>query len=156
MSISLTINASCVGELHAELRNLLPGQLPPMQEQPRENREPLPESNVKEIEPEQIPRDPPKERKPRAKKPEEVKTEDKGESSGVETVDDAGSASNAIPDIEDLRARLKTLGATEGMGHDKVFEVLGKYGAKNASTVPEEKRAACIAEIDNLLKSDTK
>lgn len=57
-----------------------------------------------------------------------------------------------IPDIEDLRAKLKKLGATDGLGHDKVFELLGKYGAKNASTVAEDKRAALIADIDALLE----
>lgn len=64
-----------------------------------------------------------------------------------ESASDAPSA----PDIEDVRSKLKKLGATDGLGHDKVFEVLGRYGAKNASTVPEDKRAALIAEIDELL-----
>lgn len=160
----------------SDLQRLFPSlvagtALPPMQEQPRENREPLPEPNVKEIEPS-------KQRKPRTPKAEpaaeEVKTEDKGESTASASTDAAKTASpsesetntastdspsptgETIPDIEDLRARLKTLGATEGFGHDKVFEVLGKYDAKNASTVPVEKRAACIAEIDDLLKGGAK
>lgn len=55
------------------------------------------------------------------------------------------------PDLETVRAKLKSLGATEGLGHDKVFEVLGKYGAKNASTVPEGRRAEIVAEIDALI-----
>jgi hypothetical protein len=50
-----------------------------------------------------------------------------------------------------VRAKLKQMGATDGLGHDKVFEVLGKYKATNASGVPEGKRAELIAEIDALL-----
>lgn len=65
----------------------------------------------------------------------------------------AASASDAasVPALDDVRAQLQKLGATEGLGHDKVFETLAKYGAKNASTVPEDKRAALITEIDSLL-----
>jgi hypothetical protein len=59
--------------------------------------------------------------------------------------------SSEVPDIEVVRAKLKQLGATEGLGHDKVFEVLGKYSAKNASTVPEGRRAELVAEIDGLI-----
>jgi hypothetical protein len=59
--------------------------------------------------------------------------------------------SSEVPDIEVVRAKLKQLGATEGLGHDKVFEVLGKYSAKNASTVPEARRAELVAEIDGLI-----
>lgn len=55
------------------------------------------------------------------------------------------------PDLDTVRAKLKALGATDGLGHDKVFEVLGKYGAKNASTVPEDRRAELVTEIDALI-----
>jgi hypothetical protein len=34
----------------------------------------------------------------------------------------------------------------------KVFEVLSKFGAKNASTVPPEKRAEVIAAVEAELK----
>lgn len=71
------------------------------------------------------------------------------------------SASDAasVPDIEDVRAKLKTLGATDGYGHDKVFEVLAHYKnkedpkavAKSASTMRPADYAALITEIDALL-----
>lgn len=167
MPISLHLDANTPLELLSDLRDLFPGLgLPPMQEQPAANREPLPAENVKEVE---APR---RTRRTKAEMAAEKEAAegDKGESAPVtpETSDSSTASSSAastdqqsdepskdaeqpVPDIEDLRARLKTLGATEGFGTDKVFEVLGKYGAKNASTVPEEKRAACIAEIDGIL-----
>lgn len=170
MPISLTINSDTPDGLLADIRTLFPSALPPMQEQPV--REPAPMRGAPTADPTA---DPKPERKTRTKKTEELppesvkpveaKTEASGEqrapdtSASEQVSTDASSkssekspSSDAIPDIEDLRARLKTLGATEGFGTDKVFEVLGRYGAKNASTVPEEKRAACIAEIDELLK----
>ena len=64
----------------------------------------------------------------------------------------SASDASSVPDIDAVRTALKTLGATDGLGTDKVFELLGKYGAKNASTVPEDKRAELIAEIEELLK----
>jgi hypothetical protein len=164
MPISLTIDAETPEGLMADIRTLFPSALPPMQEQPRENREPLPAENVKEIEPPKRTRKTKEKEDAKAPEGESDAASQSANSTASET-DASKSSSTAsestgapspsgetIPDIEDLRARLKTLGATEGFGHDKVFEVLGKYGAKNASTVPEEKRADCIAEIDALLK----
>jgi hypothetical protein len=112
--------------------------------------------------------EPRSERKPRSSSKKDAATS--AEASSTEKTSSTGTASTAadtgaadiaspseaapeIPDIEDLRAKLKTLGATDGFGHDKVFEVLGKYNAKNASTVPEARRAECINEIDALLKA---
>lgn len=171
MPISLTVSNESADLVLADLQRLFPSlvagtQLPPMQEQPRENREPLPESNVKEIEPAPVNTRGTRRTKPKedAKAPEgepssENTTTKEEKPAAVEqsTEDDSSKSPSApdtstVPDIDDLRARLKTLGATEGFGHDKVFEVLGKYDAKNASTVPETKRAACIAEIDEMLK----
>lgn len=79
------------------------------------------------------------------------KTESDSTASSAEKSDTSASSASSIPDLDTVRAKLKALGATDGLGHDKVFEVLGKYGAKNASTVPEDKRAELIAEIDTLL-----
>lgn len=73
-------------------------------------------------------------------------------SSEPETSSESASNAPSVPDIEAVRAVLKKLGATDGLGTEKVFELLGKYGAKNASTVPEDKRAELIAEIEELLK----
>lgn len=53
------------------------------------------------------------------------------------------------PSVEELREKLKALGA---VSHELVFELLGKHGAKNASTVPPEKRAEVIAAVDAKLK----
>jgi hypothetical protein len=53
------------------------------------------------------------------------------------------------PDVDAVRAKLKELGA---VSHEKVFEVLSKFGAKNASTVPPEKRAEVIAAVEAELK----
>ncbi|TWA89545.1 hypothetical protein [Bradyrhizobium stylosanthis] len=171
MPISMTFSNESADGILADLQRIFPalvsgGQLPPMQEQPAANREPLPESNVKEIEPKPCKSRTPKEetgKKDDAPSVAESSTEAASSTATTSAAGDTGAASettaspsDAIPDIEDLRARLKTLGATEGFGHDKVFEVLGKYGAKNASTVPEEKRADCIEEIDELLKAGAK
>jgi hypothetical protein len=80
-------------------------------------------------------------------------TESASTSSTAESSDTSASTASSedVPDLDTVRTKLKKLGATDGLGHDKVFEVLGKYGAQNASTVPEDKRAAVIAEIDELL-----
>jgi len=152
MTISLTIDSETPEGLMADIRTLFPSALPPMQEQP--SREPLPPENVKE----RKTRKPKEDAKADAGEPapaaEDGSASSKESSSAPSTDPVSSEPSNdaaSVPDIEDLRARLKTLGATEGLGHDKVFEVLGKYGAKNASTVPEAKRATCIAEIDGLL-----
>jgi hypothetical protein len=67
-----------------------------------------------------------------------------------------GELKTEIPDIEAVRHALKTLGAADGFGHDKVFEVLGEYKATNASTVPEARRAELIAEIEAMLKEGAK
>lgn len=154
MSISLTIDADSYDDLISDIRRVMSGGagLPPMQEQPKGNRDPAPVN------------DNPKPRKPRGAKTEdhtkEVKDESAaGESSAsastdVATETDVSTASSTaeIPDIENVRAILKRLGATDGFGHDKVFEVLGKYKATNASSVPEARRAELIAEIEALLK----
>lgn len=174
--ISVTINAETPDALLSDLQRVFPSllagtPLPPMQEQPKENREPLPPENVKEIEL-------PKERKSRAKKEAgeasageqttltsapAAETNSSGKSEPEASTDQAaqasadGAASGAdTPDIELVRAKLKQLGATDGLGHDKVFEVLGKCKATNASSVPPEKRAELIAEIDALLAGVSK
>lgn len=138
MSISVTVSGDTTDAIIADLQRIFPSllagtALPPMQEQPKRDPAPQPEQEV-------IP--PAKEkatRKAKAKEPETIE----GTAEKVETVE--------IPDIEMVRHKLKSLGSTDGLGHDKVFEVLGKYGAKNASTVPEDKRAELIAEIDGLI-----
>lgn len=155
----LNINVSGnVEEVLSDLQRLMPAllngtPLPPMQEQPARDPEPV---------------------KPRSKKKDELAplVKDAATSSTATDPNDAanaketassdaskpevssGSVSTASPvDLDDVRAKLKTLGATDGLGHDKVFELLGKYGAKNASTVPEDKRADLIADIDAALAS---
>lgn len=167
MSINFTISTNTVEEAIADMKALSaafngPG-LPPMQEQPLREpvtgpiREPAPPVN-----------DNPalKERKPRAKKEEakadaaepDAATSDTA-SGSTSSVADGSSATSAdtqstaeIPDIENVRAILKRLGAADGFGHDKVFDVLGKYKATNASSVPEARRAELIAEIEAMLK----
>lgn len=57
-----------------------------------------------------------------------------------------------VPDIEAVRASLKALGSAENHGTDAVFALLEQYGAKNASTVPEDKRADLIAAINQKLE----
>lgn len=52
--------------------------------------------------------------------------------------------------IEDLRGKLKALG--EKKGHDAVFKLLEDFGAKNASSVPAEKYADVVAQIDKTLE----
>ncbi|MBO4228047.1 hypothetical protein [Bradyrhizobium neotropicale] len=182
MPIEMTLRGASADEFLSELRGVLPAlvagtSLPPMQEQPKENREPAPAE--------------PKQRKPRGASAKDAAAEKVVEADGTVTKDrEAGEAKSGepsadtaapgekeaseaatstsapavseqakaeeIPDIEDVRARLKKLGATDGFGHDKVFEVLGRYGATNASSVPTEKRAALIAEIDELLAKGAK
>ena len=134
MSISVTVSGDTTDAIIADLKRIFPSllagtALPPMQEQP--SREPAPQEVI-----------PPKERKSRTTKPKEPETIE-----GTVNTD----APAEIPDIELVRHKLKSLGSTDGLGHDKVFEVLGKYGAKNASTVPEDKRTELIAEIDGLI-----
>lgn len=137
MSISVTVSGDNTDEIIADLKRIFPSlmagtALPPMQEQPKRD-EPAPQQEV-------IP--PAKETKKRAAKTKEPETIE-----GTVNKDEPAE----IPDIELVRHKLKSLGATDGLGHDKVFEVLGKYGAKNASTVPEARRAELIAEIDGLI-----
>lgn len=144
--ISVTFNNETADGMIADLQRIFPSLLagaglPPMAEQP--SREPAPAE--------------PKERKPRAKKddaPKEEAKADAGESS--ETGNPPPDGPSEVPDIEVVRAKLKQMGATDGLGHDKVFEVLGKYKATNASSVPTEKRADLIAEIDTLLAGAAK
>lgn len=165
--ISVTFNAETPDALLSDLQRIFPHllagtPLPPMAEQP--NRDPAPAEPAK-----------------RTRKTKEEK-EAAGEpaSGGSQTTsnpDAEGSQSNGstasstaasteppspsgataeVPDIELVRAKLKQLGATDGLGHDKVFEVLGRYKATNASSVPTEKRAELIAEIDALLAGVSK
>lgn len=63
----------------------------------------------------------------------------------------SASTAASVVDLDTLRAKLKQVGATDGLGHDKVFEILGKYGVKTASTVPEDKRADVVADLDAAL-----
>lgn len=148
-------------EVIADMKKIMPAliagtPLPPMQEQP--NRDVIVTNTPRSG-------DKPGSRT-RTKKTEEDAKPDAGESNSAsqsskensdsETIGgEAGGSTNTswteIPDIEALRASLKKLGATDGFGADKVFEVLGKYGAKNASTVPEDKRAEVIKAIDDML-----
>lgn len=79
------------------------------------------------------------------------KTESASTSSTTEKSEASASTAASVPDLDEVRAKLKALGATNGLGHAAVFELLGKYGAKNASTVPEDKRAEVIAKIDELI-----
>lgn len=51
----------------------------------------------------------------------------------------------AMPPIEDVRAALQSLAKSKG--DDAVWELLSEYKAKNASTIPEEKRAEVIEKI---------
>ncbi len=122
----------------ADLKRIFPSllagtALPPMQDQPKRDEPATPKQEIIE------PAKEPKKRAPKAKEPETIE--------GTVNKDEPAK----IPDIELVRHKLKSLGSTDGLGHDKVFEVLGKYGAKNASTVPEDKRAELIAEIDGLI-----
>lgn len=82
-------------------------------------------------------------RKPKADAPAETKPEPEPEVKAEEP--------KAHPDIEALRDALKRLASAEGHGADAVFELLGQYGVKNASTLPEDKRAEVIAKINEKL-----
>lgn len=163
MSITLTFQSQTAEEALRDFRIIMDAlvkgdPLPPMQEQPnREHREPVQQEVI----------DPPA-KKTRARKDKEPVQIDIEQSiaeapplaaapaeatDGPSSEPDASSPSApaAAPDIETVRAKLKALGATDGLGHDAVFDLLGKYGAKNASTVPEDKRAEVIAKIDALM-----
>lgn len=159
---NFTISTNTAEEAIAEMKLLataLGGGLPPMQEQPKENREPSPANDDK-----------PKERKPRAKKDESAAGEsapastdasDAAKSATTGTTTPSPTSSEEIPDIEVVRAKLKQMGATDGLGHDKVFETLAHYKskdddkqpAKSASTLRPADYNALIAEIDGLLAS---
>lgn len=90
--------------------------------------------------------EPPKTRKSRAKKddakpePEQIDIEEKIAESQAE-----------VPTVDDVRAALLKFSKADGFGHDAVFNLLSKYDAKSASTVPEGKRAEVIAEIEKQL-----
>lgn len=163
MTISFHLECATADEVLHDLQRLFPHLmsgatpgLPPMQEQPK--REPEPVKSGEIIEPA-----PKKTRGKKDKEPETIEAAPLPDASTVvdtpsastpseaETSTTSASSAPSVPELDDVRAKLKTLGATDGLGHDKVFELLGKYGAKNASTVPEDKRAALIAEIDELL-----
>lgn len=80
-----------------------------------------------------------------AEKAESVST-----SSTTETSSTSASGVSSVS-IDDLRAKLMALSKTDG-GHDTVFGILGKFGAKNASTVPEDKRGEVVALVDLALE----
>ena len=56
------------------------------------------------------------------------------------------------PSLDDLRAMLQKLGAEKS--HDAVYEVLGEFGVKKASEVPEGKRAEVIEKVVGILSSE--
>lgn len=127
-------------EVIADMKKIMPAliagtPLPPMQEQPKDDPQPQ------------------KTRQRKAKEAEEKQPDPTpaAESTAVEAATEVASTSAEISDIEDLRAALKKLGATDGHGSDAVFKLLGEYGAKNASTVPEAKRAEVIGKINGML-----
>lgn len=86
-------------------------------------------------------------KKPTRKKPETAPevTETKTEAAPVE-------ASVEVPPIDDVRAALKALGTAKG--EDPVFELLGRFKARNASTVAEGDRAAVITEAKQLAEAE--
>lgn len=57
-----------------------------------------------------------------------------------------------VPPIDEVRAALKKLASNKG--DDEVFKLLGEFKAKNASAVPEEKRAEVIAKVDELCAAE--
>ncbi len=65
-------------------------------------------------------------------------------------LEEAIAEKTAVPPIEDVRAALMKLAKEKG--DDDVWNMLEKYKAKSASTVPEAKRAELIAEIDEACK----
>ena len=159
MPITLSVTHDTAGGVIAEVKELLGlNGLPPMQEQPKDDPQPQKTRTRKGKE---------------AEAPKEADTAGESAVGGANSATDAsastasqttsgtasastetqsgGGATSEVPNIDDLRASLKKLGATDGFGADKVFEVLGKYGAKNASTVPEDKRAEVIKAIDDML-----
>lgn len=158
---NFTISANTAEEAIAEMKLLaaaLGGGLPPMQEQPIREPAPPVNDNVTTTNTAR-PGDKPGSRtrkKDAATSAEASSTETTSPTEAKSADADTGAAATAspseIPDIELVRAKLKQMGATDGLGHDKVFEVLGRYKATNASTVPEARRAELIAEIDELLK----
>jgi len=93
---------------------------------------------------------PPVEKKITRKKKSEPETIE-GEAKQIDLEEKIAETAVEIPNIDEVRNMLKTVGATDGLGHDKVFEVLGKYNAKNASGIPEDKRQAVIDDCKALL-----
>lgn len=63
-------------------------------------------------------------------------------------VENTASEPAAVPDIKDVRDALKALASAKG--EDAVFKLLEKFNSKNASGLPEDKRAAMIAEAGEL------
>lgn len=53
------------------------------------------------------------------------------------------------PSVGDVREKLMAL--SKSKGDDVVWELLGEFGVKKASDIPDDKRAEVIAKIDGLL-----
>lgn len=92
------------------------------------------------------------------RKPRETKKADepKGETAPepkTETAE-AGTVESQvdIPPVDDVRAALKKLASEKG--DDAVFGLLKDFKAKNASTVPEDKRAELIAKVAELVGAE--
>jgi hypothetical protein len=143
-NISITVNAESAEALKAQLRQILEG----------EAAKPAAALTPKGLDATEAARLPageptaaatsdvaaPKTRK-KADKPAEPKAEVKPEPE-VKTDPPA-----EVPSLDDVRGALMNLSKAEGHGSEAVFELLGAFGAKNASTVPEDKRAALIAAV---------
>jgi hypothetical protein len=136
--INLHIEGTTVAELHEKLKGILYG----LAEAPAKAAQ-TPAPNLVEAT-----RDLPKLTK---KQREALEAAAKAESEKpTETVVEQKPEPAKAPDIEAVREKLKAMGAK--LGTDAVFELLGKFAAKKASDVPDDKRAALIADIDAQLE----
>lgn len=137
MAITLSFNAETPQEVAAQLSGffaLLHKQGTPTTEPITQTAGDVIEGTATEVkEPEPAPKERKKREPKKAAEPEAADPENEKKS-------DAKPAS-----VDDVREALKKMASAKG--EDAVWNLLEKYKAKSASTVPEDKRADLVAEV---------
>lgn len=84
-------------------------------------------------------------------KPRRQKAANTAPETSEETPDEAASAQEdvEIPSVVDLRAKAQQVGQ-DPKKKPKIKALLDKYGSPNVSEVPEDKRAAFLADLEKL------
>jgi len=91
-----------------------------------------------------------RQRKPKRDEPEEKPIDIEKIEKEIE--EEAGTASQddvEIPSVVDLRAKAQQVGQ-DSKKKPKIKALLDKYGSPNVSEVPEDKRAAFLADLEKL------